>query len=986
MLSRNLLLFMVILSIMLLCFSGCGSSSGGGGGSQGGSSGSQSGNKGTILITAPFPAKAAAAEAAKTNTAVKPDKKTIRASRFIPLTVYIYVVTVCEQGTTTAVVSPVNINRPDSGNTVDASVDDVPVGWKTVRVFAYDSNRNLLAQGASDVEVKSADQGSTEASVTLASTSDPPSVSSTTPSNAQISVSINTKVTVLFSMSMLASSLSTDTFYLQSSQGKVEGAVTTDGSTAIFTPSSALLPLTTYTAVISGNVKNTAGLSMGTDYTWSFTTGEKPDTTPPQVKETSPVSGAASIDTGATISAVFTKNIDPATVTSSTFTVTSSKAAVSGTISTLGNSVTFVPATALQTGAAITVTLSGIIKDLAGNAMGTDYTWNFTTKAPESGGGGGGGGSGCTCSWHKEIPKPTFETINDVYYVSATEAYAVGDDSVILKYDGSGWKPMNSPVSSVNLNSVRIFDSTHGYAVGSGGTVLFYDGSAWSNITLSVGVGTGITLWGIEGNSNSDFFIVGTSGTIWNYDGSTWNDMSVLISPPDFLGVFTDNATPANAVVVGTGGAIYHSVKLAVWGSFAQEATGLTSNTLTSVCGSTYKDLSIVGYSGTYIYNDSIVPNYQDYSSTTGASSHDLKGVWQHQVSGRLYAVGCGGLIIATTSPGTAWTSMSSGTANELRSLCGLNSATPDIFTVGYNGTALHFNGTAWSVSPGTTLDLNAVWADSSSGRAIAVGKSGAALEYSSGAWKCMNMGTAYNFIGVWGSSMSNAFAVADNTNAPVYYYDGSSWAYDSDITAGPVNLVAQDMWGRSASEVYVVGTTNSGADTQVYVTDGTSPGPHTWTLVGATISGFVGTGIWGPSTGSDIYICGTSPGSDRIYHSTGGSWTVVCNDGSISPIDLWGSSSSNIWSVGYSGNTINGNGSAWSVKTSGTTKDLKGVWGDSSSKFFAVGNSGTIVYYNGSSWSAQSSGVAVDLTGVHGIPNSNVFATGKTGTVLRYY
>ena len=393
MFTRNLSIIAVILSICLLCFSGCGSGSSGGG-SQGGSSGSQSGNKGTILITAPFPAKAAAAKTAATNTAVKPDKKTIRTSRFIPLTVYIYVVTVCEQGTTTAVVSPVNINRPDSGNTVDASVDDVPVGWKTIRVFAYDSNRNLLAQGASDVEVKSADQGSTEASVTLASTSDPPSVSSTTPSNAQTAVSINAKVTVLFSMSMLGSSLSTDTFYLQSSQGKVEGTVSTDGSTAIFTPSSALLPLTTYTAVVSGNVKNTAGLSMGTDHTWNFTTGEKPDTTPPQVKETSPVSGATSIDTGATISAVFTKNIDPATVTSSTFTVTSSKAAVSGTISTLGNSVTFVPATALQAGAAITVTLSGIIKDLAGNAMGTDYTWSFTTKASESGGGGGGGGGG----------------------------------------------------------------------------------------------------------------------------------------------------------------------------------------------------------------------------------------------------------------------------------------------------------------------------------------------------------------------------------------------------------------------------------------------------------------------------------------------------------------------------------------------------------------------------------------------------------------
>jgi len=1011
MFTRNALLVVVILSICLLCFSGCGGGSSGGGGAQGGASGIQSGsgNKGTILITAPFPMKAGA-----------PLKKQgIVTPRVIPLTVYIYVVTVCERGTTTAVVPPVNINRPDSGDSVDATISSVPTGWKTVRISAYDSGRNILAEGSSDVEVKSTDQGSSDVSVTLASTSDPPSVSSTTPTNAQTGVSINTKVTVLFSMTMLESSLTADNFYLQSSQGKVTGTVSTDGSTAIFTPSGDLLPLTVYTAVVSGNVQNATGLSMGTEYSWTFTTGEKPDTTPPKVSETSPTSGALNVDAGTTISAVFTKSIDPATVTSATFTVNSaksavrstgrnavqgngktavqgtsktavqgngktavqgtsktavqgtSKTAVQGTITTLGNSVSFIPNTSLQAGIVHTVTLSGAIKDLAGNAMGTDYTWSFTTKA-SGGGGGGGGGGGSTHSWHRDIPKPTFETLNDVYYVSTTEAYAVGDNRVIVKYDGTGWKPMPCPVASVNLNSVRFFDSTHGYAVGSGGTVLFYNGSAWSDITAAAGVESGITLWGIEGNGNSNFFIAGTAGTIRMYNGSIWTNKDVA-SGPDFLGVWCD---ASDAIAVGTGGSIYHLSGGPPWaGSFSQEAIGLTSNTLTSVWATAYTDLHIAGYSGTYIYNDG---TYHDYSSTTGASTHDLKSIWRNKATSNIYAAGCGGLIISTPAPGTAWTQMASGTSNELRGMSGLNVSPEDTFAVGYNGTVVHYDGSAWSLSPGTTLDLNAVWADSSTGKAIAVGNSGTALLFDSGAWSSMYTNAAsYNFIGVWGADSTNGYAVADNSGATVFWFSGSTWSSLGD--AGAAGFVARDIWGRSSSEVYVVGYT--GAAAQVFCWD-----DGTWNQVGADIAGFDGSGIWGPPTGSDLYISGNSAGTDRIYQYSGGAWACVYNNGSVSLKDIWGLASGTIWSVGWMGDAVYGGGTTWNTSTTGTSENLAGVWGDCTSNFFAVGSNGIILHYGGSSWTSQSSGVSHNLKGVTGITNSYVFATGTNGTVLRYY
>ncbi len=60
----------------------------------------------------------------------------------------------------------------------------------------------------------------------------------------------------------------------------------------------------------------------------------------------------------------------------------------------------------------------------------------------------------------------------------------------------------------------------------------------------------------------------------------------------------------------------------------------------------------------------------------------------------------------------------------------------------------------------------------------------------------------------------------------------------------------------------------------------------------------------------------------------------------------LWGSSTSNIFAVGFTGTVLHFDGKVWSRMTSGTTYDLHGVWGSSPSDVFAVGNGGTILRY----------------------------------------
>ena len=82
----------------------------------------------------------------------------------------------------------------------------------------------------------------------------------------------------------------------------------------------------------------------------------------------------------------------------------------------------------------------------------------------------------------------------------------------------------------------------------------------------------------------------------------------------------------------------------------------------------------------------------------------------------------------------------------------------------------------------------------------------------------------------------------------------------------------------------------------------------------------------------------------------------------------IWGSSSSNIYAVGNSGNSIiHYDGSQWTIDTSFTTAYIfYSIWGTSSSDVFVAGNdpnrsSLVVLHYDGTSW---------NVTNTTGLPN----------------
>ncbi len=222
----------------------------------------------------------------------------------------------------------------------------------------------------------------------------------------------------------------------------------------------------------------------------------------------------------------------------------------------------------------------------------------------------------------------------------------------------------------------------------------------------------------------------------------------------------------------------------------------------------------------------------------------------------------------------------------------------------------------------------------------------------------------------VWGSSASDVYLVGQGTLSGstlplIYHGGGSTWLSSSPSlptswTSGPL----VDVWGSSTSDVYAVGSGDVGTTTMPLVyhtTNGT-----TWNAVtpplptepaGINRGNF--NGVWG--YGSYVYAVGSSQNSTSTLPLVAGSsngvdWTPSALPGAGGPhsylMDVWGSSSSDIYAVGYgedaSLNTVpliyhSTNGTNWTratltLPTGWSFGSLYGVWGSSATDVYAVG------------------------------------------------
>lgn len=219
---------------------------------------------------------------------------------------------------------------------------------------------------------------------------------------------------------------------------------------------------------------------------------------------------------------------------------------------------------------------------------------------------------------------------------------------------------------------------------------------------------------------------------------------------------------------------------------------------------------------------------------------------------------------------------------------------------------------------------------------------------------------------------------------------DGKDSAAESTpVVAAPMTVVGQNLpsaalsvWGRSATDVYVVGADN-GAGPLVSHYDGTA-----WTPLSGASAGDI---WWVRDAGASTWMAGAG---GRVLQVEGGTLREEVLDPTLTFFGIWGATADDVWAVG--GNIDAGgpsgvwhyDGSTWSQATlpsgGAAAGALYKVWGTAADDVWAVGTSGAGIHWDGDAWSDFSTGSSRNLFTVHGA-GGNVYAVGgySTGTLV---
>jgi hypothetical protein len=364
------------------------------------------------------------------------------------------------------------------------------------------------------------------------------------------------------------------------------------------------------------------------------------------------------------------------------------------------------------------------------------------------------------------VASGTVNQLSGVWGSSGTDVWAVGAAGTILRWSGGGWSGV---ASGTTTGLLGVWGSSWNdvWAAGSGGVVTHWDGATWSGVPG----GTASSLQGVWGSSGTDVWAVGAGGVMMRWNGASWSSMTTGTTT-DVTSVWGRSASDVWAV--GAGGTILH------WtgGGWSGETSGTTS-ALLSVRG-TASDVWAVGVGGTALHRTG-----STWSGVASGTTNALDGVWA-LAPDNAFAVGGGGTVLWWN--GTAWlkepttttailfgiwnfwsvgsggtilnlyTPVASGTAQNLFGVWG--SSASDVWAVGQFGTALRYDGSAWSsVARGTLNDLNSVWGSSASD-VWAVGGLGTIVHWDGLAWSAAESGTTTRLTGVWASSTGDVWVV----------------------------------------------------------------------------------------------------------------------------------------------------------------------------------------------------------------------------------
>lgn len=209
------------------------------------------------------------------------------------------------------------------------------------------------------------------------------SVLDTNPANGATGVNRSANIQALFSQNISAGSVAANTTISDVTKANYPFGVTVDGSTVTLMPESDLPADTEITVTFGANVMSTNETTLGTPASFSFTTSNEVDTTPPTVVSTTPASGSTFAADAGSFTIVFSEPMDPNDFEPSAWNVEFALVMVASNVSPTWSAdmttVTVALPSPLPAGLPCEVTFASFT-DANGNVQTTPWTWSATVS------------------------------------------------------------------------------------------------------------------------------------------------------------------------------------------------------------------------------------------------------------------------------------------------------------------------------------------------------------------------------------------------------------------------------------------------------------------------------------------------------------------------------------------------------------------------------------------------------------------------------
>lgn len=208
-----------------------------------------------------------------------------------------------------------------------------------------------------------------------------PTIVSITPSDGAENVAITAAITISFSETLDASSVTSASLSLRNGTSVVDGAISISDQEVTFNPTDDLEYATTYTLTVGAVITDEAGNGLSGSVTTSFTTIAAPDVANPIVVSVAPSDNEEDVSLDANIVVEFSEEIDLNSVDDNSLALTTPAFSnnIEATVTIDGNTMTIDPTESFEEEAVYTLELGTGLTDLTGNPLEEVFQSSFTT-------------------------------------------------------------------------------------------------------------------------------------------------------------------------------------------------------------------------------------------------------------------------------------------------------------------------------------------------------------------------------------------------------------------------------------------------------------------------------------------------------------------------------------------------------------------------------------------------------------------------------